>query len=50
MVLYTVDAQGNRPLVLLDPNTFRKDGTAALCGLAPSRDGSLLAFGTAQAG
>ena len=49
-VLYTVDAQGNQPKVLLDPNTFRKDGTAALCGLAPSRDGSLLAFGTAQAG
>ena len=49
-VLYTIDAQGNQPNVLLDPNTFRKDGTAALCGLAPSRDGSLLAFGTAQAG
>jgi prolyl oligopeptidase len=49
-VLYTVDAQGDRPKVLLDPNTFRGDGTAALCGLAPSRDGSLLAFGTAQAG
>lgn len=49
-VLYTVDAQGNHPKALLDPNTFRSDGTAALCGLAPSRDGSLLAFGTAQAG
>ncbi|MGD0668813.1 MAG: prolyl oligopeptidase family serine peptidase [Bryobacteraceae bacterium] len=49
-VLYTVDAQGNHPQVLLDPNTFRSDGTAALCGLAPSRDGRLLAFGLAQAG
>jgi len=49
-VLYTLDAEGNQPKVLLDPNTFRKDGTAALCGLAPSRDGGLLAFGTAQAG
>jgi prolyl oligopeptidase len=49
-VLYTIDAQGNNPKVLLDPNTFRKDGTAALCGLSPSRDGKLLAFGTAQAG
>ena len=49
-VLYTVDAQGNQPKVLLDPNTFRADGTAALCGLSPSHDGGLLAFGTAQAG
>ena len=49
-VLYRVDAQGNHPQVLLDPNTFRSDGTAALCGLASSRDGSLLAFGLAQAG
>jgi prolyl oligopeptidase len=49
-VLYTVDAQGDHAKTLLDPNTFRSDGTAALCGLAPSRDGSLLAFGTAQAG
>ena len=49
-VLYTVDAQGSQPKVLLDPNTFRADGTAALCGLAPSHDGSRLAFGTAQAG
>ena len=49
-VLYTVDAEGNQPKVLLDPNTFRSDGTAALCGLSPSHGGGLLAFGTAQAG
>lgn len=49
-VLYTIDSQGNNAKVLLDPNTLRADGTAALCGLSPSHDGKLLAYGTAQAG
>ena len=47
-VLYLSD--GKRDQVLLDPNTLRADGTAALCGLAPSHDGRMLAYGTAQAG
>ena len=36
--------------MLLDPNTLRADGTAALAGSYPSRDGKLLAYGIADAG
>jgi len=49
-VLYETDAQGNHGKPVLDPNTLRADGTAALCGLSPSHDGKLLAYGLAQAG
>ena len=34
----------------LDPNTLSKDGTVALTGTVPSRDGKLLAYGVAKAG
>jgi prolyl oligopeptidase len=36
--------------VALDPNTLSKDGTVALTGIVPSRDGKLLAYGVAKAG
>jgi prolyl oligopeptidase len=49
-VLYVVDLPRFEPRVLLDPNTLSKDGTVALTGTVPSRDGSLLAYGVAEAG
>lgn len=36
--------------VLLDPNTLRADGTAALDSWSVSRDGKILAYGIARAG
>ncbi|MGH7133335.1 MAG: prolyl oligopeptidase family serine peptidase [Phycisphaerales bacterium] len=42
-----LDAQGR---ILLDPNTLRADGTAALSGTAVSDDGKLIAYGVADAG
>jgi prolyl oligopeptidase len=49
-VLYVLDKPDATPRILLDPNTLRADGTAALAGLSPSRDGSLIAYAIAQAG
>ncbi len=49
-VLYVADSLAATPRVLLDPNTLRADGTAALAGSYPSRDGKLLAYGIADAG
>src|SRR4051794_20883485 len=49
-VLYVADSLDGTPRVLLDPNTLRADGTAALAGAYPSRDGKLLAYGIADAG
>jgi prolyl oligopeptidase len=49
-VIYTAPSLGAPPTVALDPNTLSKDGTVALSGLAPSRDGKLLAYGIAGAG
>ncbi len=49
-VLYTVDSLDGEPRVLLDPNTWSKDGTVALVGLVPSDDGRYLAYGVAEAG
>ena len=52
-VLYTARSlkeMKEQPAVALDPNTFSSDGTVALTGTAPSRDGRLLAYGTARAG
>ncbi len=49
-VIYTASALNAVPTVALDPNTLSKDGTVALSGLAPSKDGRLLAYGTAGAG
>ncbi len=49
-VLYTATSLAATPQVALDPNTLTKDGTAALGGTVPSRDGKLLAYGVAKAG
>jgi prolyl oligopeptidase len=49
-VVYVMDSLGGPARVLLDPNTFRKDGTAALDGEAASWNGKLWAYAVAQAG
>jgi len=49
-VLYTAASLTAKPTVALDPNTLSKDGTVALTGTVPSRDGKLLAYGVAKAG
>jgi len=49
-VLYTAESLTGTASVALDPNTLSKDGTVALTGLAPSRDGRYLAYGIAGAG
>src|SRR4051794_19837377 len=49
-VLYVADSLHGKERTLLDPNTLRADGTAALSGFVPSKDGKLLAYGLADAG
>jgi prolyl oligopeptidase len=49
-VLYTAASLTEQPAVALDPNALSKDGTVALGGVVPSRDGRLLAYGVASAG
>ena len=49
-VLYTAKTLKDEPQVALDPNAMSKDGTVALSGVVPSRDGKLLAYGVAGAG
>jgi prolyl oligopeptidase len=49
-VLYTAKSLTDTPVVALDPNLLSKDGTVALGGVVPSRDGKLLAYGIAGAG
>ena len=49
-VLYLTDSLDGTPRVLLDPNTYRKDGTAALDGESVSWNGKLFAYAVAQAG
>lgn len=49
-VLYTAKSLKDTPVVALDPNLLSKDGTVALSGMVPSRDGKLLAYGVAGAG
>ncbi|MEO6260777.1 MAG: prolyl oligopeptidase family serine peptidase, partial [Thermoanaerobaculia bacterium] len=49
-VLYTVKSFGDTPQVVLDPNSWSKDGTVALSGLALSDDGRYAAYGIAEAG
>lgn len=38
------------PRTLLDPNSLSEDGTVALSGLVPSKDGRHLAYGTSSGG
>jgi prolyl oligopeptidase len=49
-VLYAMDSLGGEPRVLLDPNTWSKDGTVALAGTSYSDDGKYLAYCVAEAG
>lgn len=49
-LLYVQDTPDSPARVLLDPNTLSDDGTIALTGESPSRDGSLLAYGVSQSG
>jgi prolyl oligopeptidase len=49
-VLYVLDKPDATPRVLLDPNTLRADGTAALSRVSPTPDGTKLAYAIAQAG
>ncbi|MBA4189285.1 MAG: S9 family peptidase [Planctomycetaceae bacterium] len=49
-VLFTQDTLDSEPKLLMDPNTWTKDGTVALAGTALSDDAKYLAYGTAEAG
>jgi prolyl oligopeptidase len=49
-VVYVMDSLNGPARVLLDPNTFRKDGTAALDGESVSWSGKVWAYAVAQAG
>jgi prolyl oligopeptidase len=49
-VLYAMDGWEAAPRALIDPNTYRADGTAALNGDAVSWGGGLMAYAVAQAG
>lgn len=49
-VLYVQDSLNAPARVLMDPNTFSKDGTVALAGTSFSDDGKYVAYGVAEAG
>jgi prolyl oligopeptidase len=49
-VLYVLDALDAKPRVLIDPNTWSKDGTIALADTAYSDDGKYMAYCAAEAG
>jgi prolyl oligopeptidase len=49
-VLYVMDRWGAEPRVLIDPNTFSKDGTVALGSAVPSPDGRYLAYSVQDGG
>ncbi|MCC7422785.1 MAG: S9 family peptidase [Planctomycetaceae bacterium] len=49
-VLYTRGRLDDEARILLDPNTWSKDGTVALAGTSFSDDGRFLAYGVAEAG
>jgi prolyl oligopeptidase len=49
-VLLTAKSLNDTPQIALDPNSFSKDGTVALTRAVPSKDGKLLAYGTAVGG
>ncbi len=49
-VLYRLDTLDSQPVVLLDPNTWSKDGTIALAGMGFSDDGKYVAYARSEAG
>jgi prolyl oligopeptidase len=49
-VLYRLDALDGQPQLLLDPNSWSKDGTVALAGVAYADDARYLAYGVSEAG
>ncbi len=49
-VVYVMDSLSGTPRELIDPNTYRKDGTAALSGQSVNWSGKLMAYAVAQAG
>ena len=49
-VLYARESLTAEPKLILDPNTWSKDGTVALAGWRPTDDGKYLAYGVAEAG
>lgn len=49
-VLYVQDSLDATPRVLIDPNTWSKDGTVALAGDVASNDARYVAYGVAEAG
>ena len=49
-VYYVQDSLDGEPKLLMDPNTWTKDGTVALAGLEVSDDAKFIAYGTAEAG
>lgn len=49
-VLFVADSADAKGKVLLDPNTFSKDGTVALARWTPSWNGKYLAYGTSDGG
>jgi len=49
-VLYVQNSLSDTPRVLIDPNTWSKDGTVALTNYKASDDGRYLAYGVAEAG
>jgi len=49
-VLYMHDGEPSKARILIDPNTFSKDGTVALSNLEISKDGNLLVYGISEGG
>ena len=49
-VLYRMDAPGQEPTVVLDPNALSEDGTVALTGISMSKDGKHIAYTISRSG
>ncbi len=49
-VVFKQRGEHGEPAVLIDPNTFSKDGTTALSGTTFTKDGSLVAYGKSVGG
>jgi prolyl oligopeptidase len=49
-VVYVADSLDSEGRVLIDPNTFSKDGTVSLAGTEASPDGSLVAYAKSDGG